>query len=186
MSSFFRPSRLSLLPVAILASATFTFVGCGKSDMNSERPPVSIDELESDSPSGHKHAETYPEAVAELEEMNKTIASAFANNDVDAAHDPLHEVGHVLDELPGLAKKQELGDEAVAAISAAVETLFDAFGKVDEKFHGGEGATYDEVKAKVDSSMDVLRKYLPASEAAAPASEAAAPAPAESAAPAVE
>lgn len=185
MSRFFCPSRLSLLPFALFVTATLTFAGCGKSDVNSERPPVSIDELESNSPSGHKHAETYPEAVAELEEMNKTIASAFANNDVAAAHDPLHEVGHVLDGLPGLAKKQELGDEAVAAISAAVETLFNAFGKVDEQFHGGEGATYDEVKADVDSSMDVLRKYLPAPEAAAPAPEAAAPT-AENAAPAAE
>lgn len=166
---FFRPSRLSLLPFALLVTATLSFVGCGKRDANSERPPISIDELESDGHAGHKHAETYPAAVAELEEMNKTIASAFADNDVDAAHDPLHEVGHVLDELPGLAKKQALGDEAVAAISAAVETLFNAFGKVDEKFHGGEGATYDEVKADVDSSMEVLRKYLPAEEAAAPA-----------------
>lgn len=171
MSRFFRHSWLSLLPVAILASTTLAFVGCGKSEMNSERPPVSIDELDSDGHVGHKHAETYPEAVVELEEMNKTIASAFANNDVDAAHDPLHEVGHVLDALPALAKKQELGDEAVAAISAAVETLFDAFGRVDEKFHGGEGATYGEVKADVDSSMEVLRKYLPAEAAAAPATE---------------
>ncbi len=172
MSRFFRHSWLSLLPVAILASATLTFVGCGKSDMNSERPPISIDELDSDGHAGHKHAETYPEAVAELEEMNKTIASAFANNDVDAAHDPLHEVGHVLDILPGLAKKQGLDGKAVSAISSAVETLFDAFGRVDEKFHGGEGATYDEVKADVDSSMEVLRKHLPAQEAEAPEAEA--------------
>lgn len=167
MSLFVRHRRLSLLPVAILVSATFLTVGCGKGDSNSERPPISIDELESDGHAGHKHAETYPEAVAELEEMNQAIASAFASNDVDAAHDPLHEVGHVLDELPALAKKHQLGDEAVAAISAAVEKLFEAFGKVDEKFHGGEGATYDEVKADVDSSMDVLRQYLPAPETAA-------------------
>ena len=105
-------------------------------------------------------AMSYPEAVAELEEMNKAIAAAFASNDVDAAHDPLHEAGHVLDELPELAKRQQLNDKAVAAIIAAVETLFNAFGKVDEKFHGGKGATYDEVKADVDSSMNVLRQYL--------------------------
>jgi len=161
MSRLFRHYLLSLLPVAILTTATCSIGGCGKSEMNSERPPVSIDELESDGHVGHKHAETYPEAVAELEEMNTVIAAAFASNDVDAAHDPLHEVGHVLDELPTLAKKQELSDDAVAAIGAAVEKLFEAFGKVDAKFHDGEGATYDEVKADVDASMDVLRQHLP-------------------------
>lgn len=107
------------------------------------------------------HANSYPEAVAKLKELNKVIAAAFASNDVDAAHDPLHQIGRMLDDLPALAKKQKLGDNAVAEISISVEKLFDAFGKVDEKFHGGEGATYDEVKADVDSSMDVLRQYLP-------------------------
>lgn len=161
MSRLFRHYLLSLLPVAILTTATCSMVGCGKSETNSERPPVSIDELESDGHVDHKHAETYPEAVAELEEMNKAIAAAFAANDIDAAHDPLHEIGHVLDELPTLAKKQALSDEAVAAIGAAVEKLLNAFGKVDEQFHGQEGATYDEVKADVDANMRVLRQHLP-------------------------
>jgi hypothetical protein len=161
MSRLFRHYLLSLLPLAILTASACLIGGCRKSDTNAERPPVSIDELESDVHVDHKHAETYPEAVAELEEMNKAIAAAFAANDADAAHDPLHEIGHVLDELPALAKKQELSDEAVAAIGAAVEKLFDAFGKVDAMFHDGEGATYDEVKADVDASMDVLRQHLP-------------------------
>lgn len=172
MSRLLRHYVLSLIPFAAIAAATCPIVGCGSGTTNSERPPVSIDELESDGHVDHKHAETYPEAVAELEEMNKVIATAFASNDLDAAHDPLHEVGHVLDELPALAKKQELSDDAVAAIGAAVEKLFEAFGKVDAKFHDEEGATYDEVKADIDSSMEVLRQHLPAAEAvAAPATE---------------
>lgn len=161
MSSIFTRSRQALLPTTLAAVATLLMGGCSKSDPNTERPPVSIGELESDGVVDHKHAETYPEAVAELEEMNQAIAAAFAANDPDAAHDPLHEVGHVLDELPSLAKKQALSDEALAAIGSAVEKLFNAFGKVDEKFHGGEGATYDEVKADIDAAMDVLRQHLP-------------------------
>jgi hypothetical protein len=159
MSPLFRPQRFLIIPTVLLVIAALPIFGCGKSG-NGERPPVSIDELESDGHVGHKHAETYPEAVAELEEMNKVIAAAFAAEDLDAAHDPLHEIGHVLDELPGLAKKHGLGDEAVAAISGAVEKLFDAFGKVDEKFHGAEGATYDEVKETVDTNMAILRQHL--------------------------
>lgn len=161
MSCILRHCRLSLLPAALFATTAFSFVGCGSGNNNAERPPISIDELESDSHVDHKHAETYPDAVAELEEMNKAIATAFASNDSDAAHDPLHEVGHVLDELPALAKKQSLSDEAVAAIGAAVEKLFDSFGKVDAMFHDGEGATYDEVKADIDANMEVLRQHLP-------------------------
>jgi hypothetical protein len=159
MSPLLCPCRFSILPALLLAVAALPLLGCGKNG-SGERPPVSIDELESDDHVGHKHAETYPEAVAELEEMNKVIAAAFAAEDLDAAHDPLHEIGHVLDELPGLAKKHGLGDEAVTAISGAVEKLFEAFGKVDEKFHGAQGATYDEVKETVDANMAILRQHL--------------------------
>jgi hypothetical protein len=168
MSRRFRQYYLALLPAAFLATATPWIVGCGSGTNNAERPPISIDELESDGHVDHKHAETYPEAVEELAELNEAIATAFSANDSDAAHDPLHEVGHVLDEMTDLAKKQALSDEAVAEIGAAVVKLFDAFGKVDSLFHDGKGATYDEVKADIDSGMEVLRKHLPGTDQGQP------------------
>jgi len=160
MPAFFGLIRLPFVPSLCIAAITILAIGCGKNTSDDQRPPVSIDELET-AHEGHAHAETYAEAVAELEEMNKTISAAFAANDIDSADEPIHEVGHVLDEVVTLAKKETMPEEAVAAISAAVEKLFDAFGRVDEKIHGGEGATYGEVQADIDAGFEVLRQHLP-------------------------
>jgi predicted RNase H-like HicB family nuclease len=160
MLSSFSHIRLRILASLCSVALTVLAVGCGKNAPDDQRPPVSIDELEG-THSGHAHAETYAEAVAELEEMNKTIAAAFAANDIDSADEPIHEVGHVLDEVVTLAKKETLPEDAIAAISGAVEKLFDAFGRVDEKIHGGEGATYGEVQSDIDAGFEVLRQYLP-------------------------
>jgi ribosomal protein L17 len=145
------------------AVLSVSLVGCGGSGSNeksaAERPPISIDELEEAHPA-HKHAETYPEAVAELEAMHKTIADAFAKGDISAADEPIHEVGHVLEELVAMAKKESMDEAAVAAISAAVESLFDAFAQVDEKIHGGEGATYDQVQTDIEAGFTVLNQYV--------------------------
>jgi len=145
------------------AVLSVSLVGCGGSGSNEksgeDRPPISIDELEG-AHSAHHHAETYPEAVAELEAMNKTIADAFTKGDISAADEPIHEVGHVLEELVAMAKKESMDEAAVAAIAAAVESLFDAFAQVDEKIHGGEGATYDQVQADIEAGFKVLNQYV--------------------------
>lgn len=139
-------------------------VGCGGgADRSADRPPVSIDELEA-AHEGHSHADNYVDAIAELEEMRGVIAKAFADGDLDAAHDPLHEVGHVLDELVSLAKKDGVSEEGISAIESAVNTLMDNFGAVDEKFHGEEGKDYSEVKDAIDAAMEQLKAYLPKTE----------------------
>jgi hypothetical protein len=93
--------------------------------------------------------------------MREAIEKAFAANDPQAADEPIHEIGHVLEELSGMAKKAELGVEAETAIDTAVEKLFDALAPVDEKLHGKEGKDYSEVKAEIDAAFEVLRKYVP-------------------------
>ena len=156
----------SVRPLAAFGAAllTVSFVGCGgKSETPSDAPPISIDELE-DTHEGHSHADNYPEAVAELDEMREQIEQAFAAGDIDGADGPIHEVGHVLEELVSLAKQQGVDDEALAAIGSAVEKLFDAFGRVDEKIHGGEGADYADVKAEIDAAFVELKSHLPTSE----------------------
>lgn len=146
--------------VALVAALPLAMIGCSRTADDANRPPVSIDELEGEH-SDHAHAETYAEAVAELDEMRGQISEAFATGDTDKAHDPLHEVGHVLDELVELAKKQGLDAAAVTEIESAVAKLFDAFGRVDDKFHGKEGAEYSEVEADVNAAFETLRKHLP-------------------------
>jgi ribosomal protein L17 len=167
MSRFFSvvQNRYARSLAAVLGAAVLSvsMVGCGGNGSSETSavnpPPVSIDELE-EGHSAHHHAETYPEAVAELEAMHKTIADAFTKGDISAADEPIHEVGHVLEELVAMAKKESMDETAIAAISAAVESLFDAFAQIDEKIHGGEGATYDQVKAEIEAGFKVLNQYV--------------------------
>ncbi len=162
------PRLFRLAPVALFATLSLALVGCGAKTTDDTttapgQPPVSIDQLEHDL-DHHAHAETYAEAVAELDEMRSEISQAFAAGDIEAADGPIHEVGHVLEDVVELARKEGLSAEAVAEIDAAVETLFDAFGRVDDKIHGREGVTYDEVEAEIDAAFATLRKHAPANE----------------------
>ena len=108
----------------------------------------------------HSHEDHSPEsmkdAVTELKAMRDTIREAFAKNDQDGAHDPLHEVGHVLEAIPELAKKEKVTTENQAAIEKAVNSLMDAFGRVDKTMHGQEGSTYSEESATIDATLAAL------------------------------
>ncbi|MFO0428386.1 MAG: hypothetical protein ACK526_17595 [Planctomyces sp.] len=125
----------------------------------------------------HSH-DSLAGAVAELSKLRDTIKDGFAKNDIDAAHGPLHDVGHILELIPELAEKEKLPAESVTAIKAAVETLFTAFGDVDKGMHGQEGVKYSDVSAKVDEAVEVLKKAAagqtaPPAESQAPAADAA-------------
>ena len=113
---------------------------------------------------GHAHPETLGEALAELTELRDTVRDAFKNEDTEAAHGPLHDVGHLLDEVSEFADGAELSAEAKATITTNVETLLDAFGAVDKKMHSAdEGSDYSEVSEKIDAALKAI------TEAAGPA-----------------
>ena len=76
------------------------------------------------------------------------------------AHDPLHEVGDVLLAIPELAKKENVDSEKLASIQKAVDTLMDAFGRVDKTMHGQEGSTYAEESATIDAAVLELEALL--------------------------
>ncbi|MFN9720290.1 MAG: hypothetical protein ACK58L_16450 [Planctomycetota bacterium] len=107
----------------------------------------------------HEHVyESVKDAVEELVALRNTIRDSFAKNDPDAAHDPLHEVGHILEAIPEQAKKDNLGAEPIAAMKASCDVLMDAFGAVDKTMHGQEGSSYSEVSAKIDAAVADLQK----------------------------
>ena len=110
----------------------------------------------------HSHAPaTSGEGLAELTSLRNAIRDAFAANDMDTAHDPLHEVGDVLLAIPELAKKKENVDsDKLASIQKAVDTLMDAFGRVDKTMHGQEGSTYAEESATIDAAVLELELLL--------------------------
>ena len=109
---------------------------------------------------GNGHAETVGVAFHELTELYTTVKTAFAADDADTAHGPLHEVGHVLKGVKELANKSELTAEAKATVDQQVEVLMDAYGDVDKMMHGKDGSQYSEVSDKVDAAMAALKTAL--------------------------
>ena len=104
----------------------------------------------------HVHAETLADAVKELDSICATIKAAFGKDDAEAAHDPLHEVGHVLEEIPDLIAKSALDEAGKAEAKAARDSLFDAFNAVDEGMHGSGGKKYAEVSDAIDAALKTL------------------------------
>jgi len=142
---------------------------------------------------GHHHPETLADALTELTELRDAIRDAFAKDDTDKAHDPLHEVGHIIEVVQELAEKEKLPEDRLAIVKSSTEELFNAFGDVDKTMHGGEGSTYKDVSEKIDAAMVALKAAItgeaPAEAAAAPAGDApagAAPAGDAGAAPAAD
>lgn len=143
-----------------------SITGCGpksaESTADSVKPPVAADELEHVHDENHVHAETYPEAIAQLETMRNDIRDAFAKGEGMSADETVHAVAHALEDVTALAKKASLSEEDQVAVGTAVESLFDAFSRIDEKLHGGEGADYSDVASEIDAAFEVLNKYVPA------------------------
>ena len=90
----------------------------------------------------HEHPKTLEEGLKELVTLRDTVRDAFAKNDTETAHGPLHDVGHLLEDITALIEKGGLSDEAVASAKQNIETLFSSFGDVDKSMHGQEGSSY--------------------------------------------
>jgi len=183
--------KLSMISRRICSAPvlTLTLIAAYGCDQGSQPPLVpamtSKDDHGHDHGHDHEHEhehESLAAALTELTKLRDTIRDGFAKNDIDAAHDPLHEVGHVLEEIPELAEKEKLPAEAITIIKASVEELFDAFGAVDKGMHGGESVKYSDVSGKIDAAVTAITAAAapaaapPSSEATAPAADAAAPA----------
>lgn len=146
--------------IAGLACFALCLVGCTGED-ESKLPVMADGDHDHDHGHGeHEHAETVGEAFHELSELHETIKAAFADDDTEAAHGPLHDVGHILLEMGELADKSELAAEAKTAVGDQVEILMDAYDSVDKVMHGKEGSEYSEVSEKIDSAMTALKAAL--------------------------
>lgn len=161
----------------ILLSFLPLFAGCAD-DVTRRDANAGGASADHDHDHGHRHAPTTSsEGLAELTALRNTIRDAFAANDMDKAHDPLHDVGDVLMAIPELAKKESVDSEKLASIQKAVDTLMDAFGRVDKTMHGQEGSTYSEESATIDAAVLELESLLtpsatPKTDAETPATEA--------------
>jgi hypothetical protein len=112
---------------------------------------------------GHQHekhehavASSYDDAVRKLASLCEEIDAAFAEKDIDRAHDPIHEVGHLLEQLPNLASSSIESDNEMARAKKAIDQLFDCFGQIDEKLHQGQEVRYSEFKPSIDAAVKEL------------------------------
>jgi len=104
--------------------------------------------------------EDFDAAVAQVSELRDTIVSALEADDAEAAHDPLHDIGHTLEHVERYAGDLDLSEAEQEKVDSAINSLFDAFGSIDEQFHGGEGKSLDEVRDSIDASMETLRQHV--------------------------
>lgn len=148
-----------LFPVALCLSLPL-WLGCQQSTGTSANGNHA--DAHDDHDHDHEHGdvpETFAAAVEKLVHMRNQIRDGFAKDDVDSAHEPLHEVGHLLEHLAELAGKHTPAIDA-AAVKKDADELFELFGKVDEKLHGDEGAAYSDVAEKIDAAVERLHKLL--------------------------
>ena len=145
------------LSLSILAS--IVLAGCN----GASEPETSDGAHGHDHGAGHSHEhatlETFAEALKEVESLHAKIKEGFEADDIDAAHDPLHEIGHALEELPKLAGEESLSEEDQQQVKKSVDTLMDSYGAVDERLHADEtvGKSYDEVSEQIDAAMAELQ-----------------------------
>jgi hypothetical protein len=107
----------------------------------------------------HKHPETLAEATTQIDEHLAEIKAAFAAGKDDEADDAVHELGHLFEDAEHLLDESKLDDDSKSAVKSALTDLFDAFNRIDEKLHGGEGSTYDDEKDKIDAAMATLKEH---------------------------
>ena len=133
--------------------ALFGCPGCGSGDRADQSGTVSNQDGDHDHDHDHPAPEGFAAEVAVLRGHFETIRDALGENDVSTAHDPLHEVGHLLENLPKLADQAGLNAEDLATAKAAITAMFEAYGQIDQAIHGDKDVDYESVREKLDQGM---------------------------------
>ena len=177
-------ARWSRLFVALCLSliVVWTASGCGKSTTKAvpaaDSQAPADDHDHGDAEGAHDHGDakvadnhddadahahettelhTLAEGIAALEQNYQQIKDAFAQNDAEKAHDPMHSVGYVLDALPELGKTAGLTADDATKLQQAVDKLMEAYGSVDDAMHDQKTPDYTAVAEQIDQQMTVIR-----------------------------
>ncbi len=154
-----------LLILILAASVITSLSGCEGGAAVTKGPPstnpVASDDHDHEHGHEHGHGEhasptTFPDAIKQLVSIRDTIKAAFAKNDAEAAHGPLHDVGRILEAMNKLMDSAGLDDKQKETAKTSVELLFANFGKVDALMHGDKGEKYEDVAAKIDEAVKAL------------------------------
>jgi hypothetical protein len=104
--------------------------------------------------------DNYDDAVNQLVKLRDVIRDAFHSDDAEAAHNPLHEIGYLLEKIESIVAKDNHDAEHKKVLTAAVDELFDSYTLVDETFHSDSGKEYSEVESKIDSAVKTLQDHI--------------------------
>lgn len=146
----------------LLIIGSLSLAGCGGEPSTASNPSAEShghDHEAHGDEHGHAHPQSFAEAVAEIDRLRAEIKTSFAAGDLAKADGPVHEIGHLLEELPQLAAKQSLSEaEQQEQVKQAVGSLMDSFAALDERVHGGDsaGKSYEEVAAQIDAAFAEL------------------------------
>lgn len=155
------PRLLRLFCLCSLGLLATWQLGCNSGDSATDAPPAES----ADDHDGHDHAGDHGhddelglhEALSKIESLAATINQSLNDGDADAVHDSLHEIGHLLEDLPALAEAHGLSEADQQKLSEASTQMMDAYGAVDATLHGDEGKSWDEVKETIDASLKTLQ-----------------------------
>ena len=86
----------------------------------------------------HAHPETLAAGVAELTKMWGGIKAALNGGKLDEADDMVHDVGHLLEDLPELLAKSKPSEDVAEAGKKAIDEVFACFEAIDTALHAGE------------------------------------------------
>lgn len=86
----------------------------------------------------HAHPETLAAGVAELTKMWGGIKAALKGGKLDEADDMVHDVGHLLEDLPELLAKSKPSEDVAEAGKKAIDEVFACFEAIDTALHAGE------------------------------------------------
>ena len=108
---------------------------------------------------GHHHPETLAELVGELEKLVAVVKEGMEANVREKADAPVHELGHFLGDVEGLAKEAKLPADVETAVIAASEALFTAFDKIDIAIHGADdlAKVWGDEAAAIEAGMKTLK-----------------------------
>ncbi len=124
--------------------------GCGSSP---ESPALIADHHD-------QEVENFAEGVSTLRGHYETIRDALGEDDIDTAHDPIHQVGHLLESLKQLVDHVGLDADDKATAQAAIDKMFEAYGEVDKAIHGGQPVDYEAVREPLDQGMADLESVV--------------------------
>ncbi len=94
--------------------------------------------------------------VAQLTTLHDTIEQGVQSDDLEAIHDPLHQVMETLRSL-ATVEDASLSAASLDELHAAAETLAAEYGKLDAAMHGNKEFDYADIEAQVNAELEKLR-----------------------------